>query len=1145
MAVLSLPLTFQNSFWSQDYRKGLEVLYTQLENGVLENEEIVAFIRARAAAESALAATLSSAAPAGKAFAHDDGASLHVAFRGLKEESKAQGRAHEAIAMELREAIAGPFKKWAIGYRERLIASKHNTLDGYMLSYELSQQEVTKLKNDYLNKTRKADEAEDDARFAPISQPAGDKYTTSPNLGPRDRRVPVRQPTMSERITARFKELRMGSSGSTHDDDAKPEVQFDADAEEKEKSTPKLDKGKGRAVDVVASPAQVASPDHLASPPPLSPPLPPAKLATNPVPPAPAPPIIVAGLSLTPTELSALLNRAKAELPLRPVRFPLLGEYQECFSGEEFATWLRENVKDFEGSLDRAEDMAKELTEKMNLLRRRGELGNDYENADDAFYQFRPKAFNLDAPTAAKPEQAISPVQKSFSPLAENVAKRTTTFASLVSKALNANGTEPAHIRARRDAEVADKEYRVAVRKLDRQRLGLEERIEETLKTLQKWEVDRLRAVKTVLRQYQDSVAKFSKAYEPSLERSATLIASYQPEADIKVFIERHRTGPFRPEPQVYESVTHDESDVVFGIDLRRWADSDLWHPSSPDEKKDEVPPVLTIMLAALSETYARLPTDIEKRKTWIYDVPLPAVHHLRETLNAVPPEQPFPNDILAKYDVPVLASAVKLWTLELDPPLAMYEGWDELRKLYPTVGSGASGEEPPSEDQHIQDLQAALQKLPKVHLLVLDTIVRHLKGLIDTTPGAESEESNAVYITKLALTMGRTILRPKQENEFSIQDRHPTLLFIDLLNKYDAILPPTITKKKRESERKVPIRRRTRPIDMRMSRSRISAGADLKEIHAQQLVQRGVKISRSPPPVPNVPLTLVPESPRPVAEGPDPTSTSAPSVVLSAEPGELPAVSAATSSSDAPVKDDRSFPEVPPPPPIHTPTPQIPSVPPPPPIETSEMPPAHPVFKEPPPEIDDLPPRPTFKEPPPEPEDSPVSAPVSSFAAPAPEPASPNPPMPSFKEPPPETEGVSSPTSLPTAIPSVLRSSNSRPASPRIPSGSSRSPSPTKPVASPITPTTSDGSRLRGPRLARGPRPVGGGAVSSMVNNLNRQSIGSRPASPGLNGGATGLHRAGSRTIGGHGKRSSISRVSEFSRRTMASDAEDEVVEK
>lgn len=35
-------------------------------------------------------------------------------------------------------------------------------LDGWMYSYELAQAEVVKLKNDYLTKTRKADEAEDE-----------------------------------------------------------------------------------------------------------------------------------------------------------------------------------------------------------------------------------------------------------------------------------------------------------------------------------------------------------------------------------------------------------------------------------------------------------------------------------------------------------------------------------------------------------------------------------------------------------------------------------------------------------------------------------------------------------------------------------------------------------------------------------------------------------------------------------------------------------------------------------------------------------------------------------------------------------------------------------------------------------------------
>ncbi|EPS92845.1 hypothetical protein FOMPIDRAFT_1020859, partial [Fomitopsis schrenkii] len=226
--------------------------------------------------------------------------------------------------------------------------------------------------------------------------------------------------------------------------------------------------------------------------------------------------------------------------------------------GEDFATWLKDNVEEFSGSLDHAAFAAKELTEKHNLLRRVGEFGNDYENANDAFYQFRTKAFELGV-AHGPVENAGSPIQKSLSPMAEAVAARTTTFASLVSKALNANGnTEPPHIRSRREADSADRDYRIAVRKLDRQRLGLEERVEETLKTLQKWELDRLRAVKTVLRQYQTTVAKLAKAYEPSLERSDLLIDSYAPE----VLIEQNRTGPFRPEPRVYESVTHDESDV-------------------------------------------------------------------------------------------------------------------------------------------------------------------------------------------------------------------------------------------------------------------------------------------------------------------------------------------------------------------------------------------------------------------------------------------------------------------------------------------------------------------------------------------------------------------------------------------------------
>jgi len=141
------------------------------------------------------------------------------------------------------------------------------------------------------------------------------------------------------------------------------------------------------------------------------------------------------------------------------------------------------------------------------------------------------------------------------------------------------------------------------------------------------------------------------------------------------------------------------------------------------------VPPVLTAMLSSLEAAYAKSPTEAEKRKAWIYEVPLPAVHYLRESLNAIPPGQPFPPELFAKFDAPVIAACVKLWALELNPPLATYEGWDEFRKLYQARKSDSdstNGEE--GEKDHLEKVASALQRLPKVHLYVLDAIVKHLK---------------------------------------------------------------------------------------------------------------------------------------------------------------------------------------------------------------------------------------------------------------------------------------------------------------------------------------------------------------------------------------------------------------------------------
>lgn len=118
---------------------------------------------------------------AGAGFGADDGASLLMAFRGLQAESTAQGQAHNTIAKELSTLVADPFDDWARSYKvrylyslrsalridhnctqERVKQNKATVIDNWLKSYEQARTDVGKLKGQYLNKVRRADEAEDE-----------------------------------------------------------------------------------------------------------------------------------------------------------------------------------------------------------------------------------------------------------------------------------------------------------------------------------------------------------------------------------------------------------------------------------------------------------------------------------------------------------------------------------------------------------------------------------------------------------------------------------------------------------------------------------------------------------------------------------------------------------------------------------------------------------------------------------------------------------------------------------------------------------------------------------------------------------------------------------------------------------------------
>ena len=325
-------------------------------------------------------------------------------------------------------------------------------------------------------------------------------------------------------------------------------------------------------------------------------------------------------------------------------------------------------------------------------------------------------------------------------------------------------------------------------------------------------------------------------------------------------------------------------------------------------------------------------------------------------------------------------------------------------------------------------------------------------------------------------------------------------MLFLDLLKNYDNILPPTIARKQRESERRVPVRKRTAPVDMRMSRSRISVGAPTRELLAAQEAAQKLASQSDIAPSTSLPATKTEEP-----------------VIVAAEPESIE-----TSPSEPTTQEDED--------------------------EDDTVPP-RPVFKEPPPETDDMPPRPAFREPPPEVDDAPPPRPT--FVSP---PASP----PAVEEKPAPSPAVAvTPATPQNPIKSIRRNSAFRSGSPSPVQARSPSPSMTAGGEStaedqPLTHAKSGLSRhtsgqavIRGPRLSRGPRVPQGGSVSGKIAAFNnRSAAASPPPSPGykrLSGGTSRL----SANAGADSKRGIGRTPGGLSRRTMASDAEDEVVDK
>lgn len=189
---------------------------------------------------------------------------------------------------------------------------------------------------------------------------------------------------------------------------------------------------------------------------------------------------------------------------------------------------------------------------------------------------------------------------------------------------------------------------------------------------------------------------------------------------------------------------------------------------------------------------YPDLEGDEARRGVWLVDVPLGATHHLR---NAINNGKAPPKDVLENYEIPIVASVLKLYLLELPGNgVLLGESWLRARaklfadsivssqkyEIIKTVYAthGAEGK----EEDRLTIIQNTLGTLPLTNIATLDALTTHFTRLIELTSADES------FVQSLAQSLTNCILRPRAETPLSLNERHSYRLVRDLLAFKDQI---------------------------------------------------------------------------------------------------------------------------------------------------------------------------------------------------------------------------------------------------------------------------------------------------------------------------------------------------------------------
>ena len=465
-------------------------------------------------------------------------------------------------------------------------------------------------------------------------------------------------------------------------------------------------------------------------------------------------------------DIKKMLTHAINTVRLGETKVPILGTYQNVTTGAEIVEYVQKHMGGT--SVSYAEKIGQDLIDN-GFLRLVGNVGSTFANSSKMNYQWRTKVFQITGIPEKRPKlmgraSTVASQDSGSAPDSPVIGDRVSDLWQGGWNPLhNQNPNETPAERLRREARDADERYKGGVRKLDSLRCALEEAMVDHFKFMERCELDRLRAIKSVILDFSGAISNVIPSLQSGVDNMMLFQETVQPQGDVRYLLENYRTGSYIPKVVTYENYYNSVDEQTFGVDIEARARAD----------RKRVPLIVTTLLTFLDSHYPDLEGDEARRGIWVVDVPLAATHHLRSQINNG--KQP-PMELLDKYEIPIVASVLKLYLLELPDSLVSSHVYEIVKTIYTSTGQSGS------EQARISVIQSTLGQLRLANIASLDAIITHFSRLIELTSADDA------YIQNLCSVLAPCILRPKQESGLSMAEKFHIRLLKDLFAHKDPI---------------------------------------------------------------------------------------------------------------------------------------------------------------------------------------------------------------------------------------------------------------------------------------------------------------------------------------------------------------------